>query len=45
MLVEATHQSPERVRRDLEGGAVLFADEARDYGIIDAIVEQGSRRE
>jgi ATP-dependent Clp protease protease subunit len=43
-LLEATlahhsHRSPEQVRQDIERDKILTADEAKEYGIIDEIIQ------
>ena len=41
LLAQATGQTAEKVEKDLKRGTWLTAKEARDYGLIDCIVQRG----
>jgi ATP-dependent Clp protease protease subunit len=43
-LVEVTGQSRSRVEDDLSAGRTMSAAEARDYGLIDAVVGDNEKR-
>jgi ATP-dependent Clp protease protease subunit len=39
MLAKHTNRTPEQVREDIERDKILTADEAKDYGIVDQVLE------
>jgi ATP-dependent Clp protease protease subunit len=39
MLAKHTNRTPEQVRADIERDKILTADEAKDYGIVDQVLE------
>ncbi len=39
MIARHSNVSPEQVRRDTERDKILTAEEAKDYGLIDAVIE------
>ena len=40
ILTKHTHQSEEKIRADIERDFIMAPDQAKDYGIIDAIISR-----